>query len=181
MLAYHLSRRIPSGARVLDVGCGDGLIDHVIMDETGVSIEGIDTLVRPSTHIPVRAFSGSVIPYADRSVDVVMFVDVLHHTSDPKVLLTEAARVGRSVLIKDHLREGFLAYETLRLMDWVGNAHHGVVLPYNYLSRAEWDVAFHEVGLRVNQLDTKLSLYPVPFSLIFERGLHFIAFCTPVG
>ena len=114
-------------------------------------------------------------------MDVIMFVDVLHHTSDPKILLAEAARVGRSVLIKDHLREGFLANETLRLMDWVGNAHHHVVLPYNYLSRAEWNAAFGDIGLQVRRFDTKLHLYPAPFSWIFERGLHFIAFCTPVG
>jgi SAM-dependent methyltransferase len=180
ILAYHVGQLIPSGARVLDVGCGDGLIDRMIMDQTGASIEGIDTLIRPSTHIPVRAFSGSAIPYPDRSVDVVMFVDVLHHTSDPKILLAEAARVGRSVVIKDHLRDGFLANETLRLMDWVGNAHHNVVLPYNYLSRTEWNEACREVGLQVEKLNTKLGLYPVPFSLIFERCLHFIAFCTPV-
>jgi SAM-dependent methyltransferase len=177
ILAHHLCQLIPSGARVLDVGCGDGLIDRMIMDQTGASIEGIDTLIRPSTHIPVRAFSGSVIPYADRSVDVVMFVDVLHHTSNPKILLAEAVRVGRSVLIKDHLREGFLANETLRL----GNAHHNVVLPYNYLSNAEWNAAFGDIGLQVSRFDTKLHLYPAPFSWIFERGLHFIAFCTPVG
>ena len=181
ILAHHLSQLIPSGAHVLDMGCGDGLIDRMIMDQTGASIEGIDTLIRPSTHIPVRAFSGNAIPYPDHSMDVVMFVDVLHHTSDPKILLAEAARVGRSVLIKDHLREGFLANETLRLMDWVGNAHHNVVLPYNYLSHAEWNAAFDDIGLQVSRLDTKLHLYPAPFSWIFERGLHFIAFCTPVG
>lgn len=181
VLAHHLGQLIPSGSRVLDVGCGDGLIDRMIMDQNDVSIEGIDTLVRPSTHIPVRAFDGSAIPYADRSVDVVMFVDVLHHTTDPKVLLAEAARVGRSVLIKDHLREGRLANETLRLMDWVGNAHHHVVLPYNYLSRTEWSEAFRKVGLWAEKMNTNLGLYPAPFSWIFGRSLHFIAFCTPDG
>ena len=181
ILAHHLGQLIPSGAHVLDVGCGDGLIDRMIMDQTGASIEGIDTLIRPSTHIPVRSFSGNAIPYPDHSMDTVMFVDVLHHTSNPKILLAEAARVGRSVLIKDHLREGFLANETLRLMDWVGNAHHNVVLPYNYLSRSEWNAAFGDIGLQVSRFEIKLHLYPAPFSWIFDRGLHFIAFCIPVG
>jgi len=178
VLADHLGKFIPPGSHVLDVGCGDGLIDRMITDENGVSIEGIDTLVRPKTHIPVRAFDGVILPYPDQSVDVVMFVDVLHHTEDPQVLLTEAARVGRNVLIKDHLREGLLARETLRLMDWVGNAHHGVVLPYNYLSQSEWNNLFREIGLRIIHMDTSIDLYPAPFCWIFGRQLHFVALCS---
>ena len=71
--------------------------------------------------------------HPDASFDVVMFVDVLHHTDDPLLLLQEAQRVGKIILVKDHFRKGFLAGPTLRFMDWVGNAHHGVVLPYNDL------------------------------------------------
>ena len=165
VLSRHLAELIPAGSRVLDIGCGDGLIDRMIMDQADVSIEGIDTLIRPTTHIPVRAFDGVTIPYPDRSADVVMFVDVLHHTENPKLLIGQAARVGRIVLIKDHLRDGLFAKETLRLMDWVGNAHHGVVLPYNYLSNSEWKNAFHELGLDVLQIRTNLNLYPAPFFL----------------
>lgn len=179
VLAHHLAKLIPPGSRVLDVGCGNGLIDRMIMDKTGASIEGIDTLIRPETHINVGAFDGRIMPYADRSFDIVMFVDVLHHTDDPKVLLAEAARVGHSVLIKDHLREGFLANQTLRVMDWVGNAHHGVVLPYNYLSKDEWNETFQQVGLQTVQIETSLDLYPFPFSWIFGRRLHFVTLCHP--
>ena len=55
-----------------------------------------------------------------------MFVDVLHHTDDPMVLLREAGRVASGfVLIKDHTQNGILAGRRLRFMDWVGNARHG--------------------------------------------------------
>jgi len=90
-------------------------------------------------------------------------------------LLRAAVRVGTMILIKDHLRNGLLAGATLRLMDWVGNAHHRVVLPYNYLSKSEWKAAFDDVGLRANHMNLSLGLYPPPLSWIFERGLHFIA------
>lgn len=178
VLAKRLGEMIPAGSRVLDVGCGDGLIDRMIIDETGASVAGIDTLLRPTTHIPVRKFDGVNIPCPDQSADIVMFVDVLHHTQDVNVLLAEAARVGHSVLIKDHLREGLLAKQTLKLMDWVGNARHGVVLPYNYLSRSEWNDVFSKARLQVDRLDTGLGLYPIPVSWIFGRSLHFIASCT---
>jgi SAM-dependent methyltransferase len=177
VLASNLSEFIPPRARVLDVGCGDGLIDRMIMKQTGSSIEGIDTLIRPTTEITVRKFDGVTMPYSDQSFDVVMFVDVLHHTKDARVLLAEAGRVGQRVLIKDHLLQGLFAKETLKIMDWVGNARHGVVLPYNYLSVFEWNNAFHQVGLQILNMKTRLCLYPRPFSWVFERDLHFIALC----
>jgi len=175
VLAGHLTALIPAGARVLDVGCGDGLIDRFILESrTDVSIQGIDVLVRPDAPIPVKEFDGITIPFSDASFDLVMFVDVLHHTADPFVLLREARRVASTVLIKDHFRDGFLSGGTLRLMDWVGNAHHGVALPYNYWSRVQWEQAFAELQLKVSATSSRLGLYTRPASWIFERGLHFV-------
>ena len=176
VLAQHLAALIPPQATVLDVGCGDGTVDHLIAQRLpGVSIEGIDVLVRPAAKIPVRPFDGVRIPYADASFDVVMFVDVLHHTDDPLLLLQEAQRVGKIILVKDHFRRGLLAGPTLRFMDWVGNAHHGVVLPYNYWSETQWNDAIRMVGLKRLDKIVSLGLYPPPASWIFERRLHFIS------
>ncbi len=177
VLADALARALPANARVLDVGCGDGSIDRMIMERRpDVTITGIDIMVRPETHIPVATFDGRTIPYADDSHDVVMFVDVLHHTEDPEVLLAEARRVAsKAVVIKDHARDGLLAEPVLRLMDWVGNAPHGVELPYNYWPAARWRAAWDRLKLRVEQYEQRLGLYPWPIGLVFERSLHFIA------
>src|SRR5712691_10672586 len=95
-LAKTLSAMIPTGSRILDVGCGDGQISARIMrDREEVAITGIDVLLRPERHIPVTQFDGSTIPFDNSSFDVVMFVDVLHHTKDPAALLAEAARVTK--------------------------------------------------------------------------------------
>ena len=175
VLASHIAALVPPKASVLDVGCGDGTVAHLIANKLpGIKIEGIDVLVRPQTKIPVSPFDGIRIPYPDGSVDVVMFVDVLHHTDDPTVLLREAMRVGKTVLVKDHFRQGFLAGPTLRFMDWVGNARHGVVLPYNYWSKPQWDGAFASLGMKSETMSSRLGLYPPPASWIFERDLHFI-------
>jgi ubiquinone/menaquinone biosynthesis C-methylase UbiE len=177
VLSALLAKLIPPGARVLDVGCGDGLIAHLISQQRpDVQVEGIDVLLRPQTHIPVAQFDGRMIPYGDATFDVVMFVDVLHHTEDPMVLLREATRVTRqAVVLKDHARDGLLAGPTLRFMDWVGNARHGVVLPYNYWPSAQWARAFAELRLRVAARETSLGLYPWPASWGFDRSLHFVA------
>jgi SAM-dependent methyltransferase len=162
---------------VLDVGSGDGRLDRLVADKrSDISIRGIDVRLRTDAAIPVETFNGRSIPYGDGSFDVVMFIDVLHHTAEPMILLREAVRVARQViLIKDHLLQGVLGYSTLRLMDWVGNARHNVALPYNYWTPAEWHGAFDKMGLTVSSWEPNLKLYPFPADLIFGRSLHFVA------
>ena len=175
VLAECMAPLIPPGARVLDVGCGDGTIDALIgAKRPDVRIEGIDVLVRPRTKIVVTAFDGRTIPFPDNSFDAAMFIDVLHHTGDPLVLLREAMRVAGTIVLKDHCRDGLLAGPTLRFMDYVGNAHHGVALPYNYWRRRQWDAVFRTLGLKVGSWSDRLGLYVWPASLLFDRDLHFV-------
>ncbi|MHA1599581.1 MAG: class I SAM-dependent methyltransferase [Alphaproteobacteria bacterium] len=181
ILAARLAEMLPTGASVLDVGCGDGSIDRLVGEfRPDVAITGIDVMIRPTTQTHVRPFDGKTIPYDDNSFDVVMFVDVLHHTDDPEILLREARRVARqSVVLKDHTRDGILAGPVLRFMDWVGNAPHGIVLPYNYWPEQRWHQAFAHIGLRPQVWLAKLGLYPAPASWVFDRSLHFIARLDP--
>ena len=176
-LADQIESYLPKNATVLDVGCGDGTIDRLIQDQRGdLEFRGIDVLVRPDTKIPVDEFDGMVIPHPENSFDCVVFVDVLHHSDDANQLLREASRVARQfVIIKDHRLNGFLAGPTLRFMDDVGNKRHGVRLPYNYWSHETWQSAFHESGLTVEDWSQRLGIYPWPASLLFGRGLHFLA------
>jgi SAM-dependent methyltransferase len=172
-----LATQIPQKASVLDIGCGDGTIASLVVRlRPDISIQGVEFLVRPGCRIECRTFDGVSLPFPDDSFDVCLFVDVLHHTQDPAILLREAARVSRSfVLLKDHLDENFLDAATLRIMDWVGNRPHGVVLTYNYQGRREWEEHFAKCGLAEASWTTKVPLYPAPFRFLAGRGLHFVA------
>ncbi|EFG2886074.1 methyltransferase domain-containing protein [Escherichia coli] len=176
VLSTLLAAEMQSGESVLDVGCGDGSIAVAIQSHAPhLTFSGIDVFLRPQVAIPAVVYDGITIPHADNSFDWVTIVDVLHHTDDPSVVLAECARVARKgVVIKDHLREGVAAGQTLRFMDWVGNRGHDVRLPYNYLSKAEWHAIFDKIGAKVLTWNEQLGLYPQPFSMAFDRGLHFI-------
>ena len=177
VLANWFAELLPPRARVLDVGCGNGLISARLQSKRlDIDVQGIDVLPRAQSYIPVEMFDGTHFPCASASFDVVLFSDVLHHTVDPTILLLESRRVStRHVLIKDHYREGLAANTRLRFMDWVGNARFGVALPYNYWTEQRWHAAWREVGLQPERLLTKLGLYPKAADWIFGAKLHFIA------
>jgi SAM-dependent methyltransferase len=177
VLVNVIAPLLPQVARVLDIGAGDGQLARGLMRRRpDVTIEGIDTLVRPETAIRVHEYDGHVIPFGDGEFDAAILVDVIHHADDQPAVLREARRVVRDcVIVKDHLREGLLAQTTLRFMDAVGNRRYGVALPYQYLSRAEWRELFATVALTPDVERRHLGLYPWPASLLFERGLHFVA------
>ncbi len=176
VLARHLAEQMPPQADILDVGCGDGQVAKILLDRRpDLKITGVDVLVREKTAIPVSRFDGKSLPLADAAKDVVLFVDVLHHTDDPSVLLREAVRVSRRwIVIKDHVRQGLAARLTLRFMDRVGNARYGVALPYNYWSGPQWRQAFAELQLQPVRSVTSLGLYPWWANWLFGRRLHLL-------
>jgi ubiquinone/menaquinone biosynthesis C-methylase UbiE len=176
-LSDIIGNQLESGSKVLDVGCGDGKIDKLIMEKNNVDICGVDVLLRDTTYIPVKQYNGSTLPYNDNEFDTIIFIDVLHHTESPFSILKEAKRVAKNnIIIKDHLKEGLFANCTLKFMDYFGNAHYGVNLPYNYLDKKTWDRYFSELNLSPTETGyiTKLNLYPFPFSILFDRKLHFL-------
>jgi len=174
-LSKILSGMIPLEAKtVLDVGAGTGEIAVAINEHNQeLSIHGVDVSVRSKTFIPVKEYDGVSLPYEDESFDIVMIVDVLHHTEIPSSLLLECKRVSRKwLLVKDHVNNSFIDEGLLRFMDWAGNRAHNVDLTYNYLSSLQWDEMFGDVGLKKVKTVIDLQMYPKLFDSVFGRGLH---------
>jgi SAM-dependent methyltransferase len=159
------------------VGCGDGHIPQRLSElRSDLELHGVEVFVRRDVAIPVERFDGRSLPHPHASFEAVIFVDVLHHTEDPMVLLREARRVCRTcIVIKDHSRDRFLAGTLLRWMDRVGNPPRGVAFPYNYWTRERWQAAFRELDLRVASWNERLRLFPPPAEWIFGGSLQFLA------
>jgi ubiquinone/menaquinone biosynthesis C-methylase UbiE len=178
VLSNEISKLIEKKSTVLDVGSGSGDIAFLIEQNTDSTFNGIDILVREDTKIPVKAFDGKSIPFADKSCDYVIFMDVLHHTSNVKELLIEAIRVAKKgVIIKDHNCNNSWQNKVLRFTDWFGNAQYGVSLEYNFISRKNWISLFNELGL-TETIYMNPKLYPTFTKLIFWKDLDFISKLT---
>ena len=175
VLSRELAALLPPG-RMVDVGSGSGLISAAIVHRRpDVAPEGFDVLVRPGASIPTTAFDGLTLPLPDDSAVGAILVDVLHHAADPLRLLSECARVARTVLVKDHLSRSWFDRRTLELMDWIGNRPHGVVLPFTYFGPVSWTEIVSRAGLVEASRTSVPDLYPFPLSALFGRELHFLS------
>jgi len=174
VLTQLICNQMPQAGTILDVGCGSGELAQSIMKaRPDLKVAGLEVQVRPQTLIPVETYDGQHLPYKDKSFDVVMFIDVLHHTDCVSQLLGEAKRVARQlVVIKDHLCEGAWDESILKFMDRVGNDRFEVPSPGNYWSRERWLRCFQELTLKPQLFKESLKLYPFPLDFIFGGKLH---------
>jgi SAM-dependent methyltransferase len=108
-----VARHCPGGS-ALDVGCGTGLLAARLAD-AGYQVTGVDPsngmLDRMRARAPrVRAVaaSGTSLPFADGSFDVVLSVAVMHHIAAPQDVhrtlgeMVRVARPGGRILVWDH-------------------------------------------------------------------------------
>ncbi|MGP1683044.1 MAG: class I SAM-dependent methyltransferase [Giesbergeria sp.] len=90
---------VPHGARVLDVGCGDGTMSVMLRDHRNATVVGLEpnperaaaALARGLTVLQME-LNGSVIEQTSE-FDVVLFADVLEHMTDPLAALEAVSRM----------------------------------------------------------------------------------------
>jgi methionine biosynthesis protein MetW len=97
---------VPEGARVLDLGCGDGaLLDYLQRKRgcTGYGVEIDDTNVQACMQRGVNVIQlnldEGLATFEDASFDVVLQIDTLQHLRNAETMLRETVRVGRVGLV----------------------------------------------------------------------------------
>jgi methionine biosynthesis protein MetW len=98
----RIARLVPEGARVLDLGCGDGALLDLLQRERGCTGYGIEIAdgnvlkcVRRGVDVIQLNLDEGLAMFDDASFDVVLQIDTLQHLRNAEVMLRETARVGR--------------------------------------------------------------------------------------
>jgi methionine biosynthesis protein MetW len=93
---------VPEGARVLDLGCGDGALLDLLQRERGCSGYGVEIAdgnvlkcIRRGVDVIQLNLDEGLAMFDDASFDVVLQIDTLQHLRNAEVMLRETARVGR--------------------------------------------------------------------------------------
>jgi methionine biosynthesis protein MetW len=97
---------VPQGAKVLDLGCGDGaLLAHLQATRgcTGYGVEIDDAKVQACLKRGVNVLQlnleDGLNMFGDGSFDMVLQIDTLQHLRNAETMLRETARVGRSAIV----------------------------------------------------------------------------------
>jgi methionine biosynthesis protein MetW len=155
-----VARLVPEGARVLDLGCGNGELLAYLRDVRGCSGYGIEIddanvqacVQRGVDVIQLNLEEGLAI-FADRSFDVVLQLDTMQHLRNAERMLRETARVGRAGIVSFPN----FAHWPNRVRVASGRMPVTKVLPYEWYdtpnirvgTHADFEVLARKIGLAI--------------------------------
>ena len=97
---------VEPNTRVLDLGCGSGVLLDYLVQTKNVSAVGVDldfTRITACVRRGVTAYQGDMIAFMrafpERHFDRVICSRTVHELSDPTAVITEALRVGRALTV----------------------------------------------------------------------------------
>lgn len=102
----RIARLVPQGARVLDLGCGDGTMLDLLQQQRGCTGYGIEiddanvlACVQRGVNVIQRDLGAGLDLFDDQAFDVVLQLDTLQHLHNTETMLRETARVGRMGIV----------------------------------------------------------------------------------
>ena len=97
-----IASMVPEGARVLDLGCGNGELLAHLRERRGCSGYGVEidddnvlACARRGVNVVQLNLEEGLALFEDRSFDVVLQLQTLQHLKNTERMLRETARVGR--------------------------------------------------------------------------------------
>ena len=97
---------VPAGARVLDLGCGNGALLAHLQQHKGCSGYGVElddanvlACVQRGVDVLQLNLDQGLQGFADQSFDVVLQIDTFQHLRNAQTMLLETVRVGRMGIV----------------------------------------------------------------------------------
>jgi len=155
-------------SRILDIGCGTGVVGKIIADHFDCDITGCDISDYRLRNIKFKRMNTiDKLPFRKKLFDVSMVNDVLHHMTyqTQEAIITEALRVSSKLLVFE-MNPDILG-KTLDLL--LNKVHHrSMAVIYTYRAYPQWKKVVKDARLQIKQLPfTKPPLYPI-HHLVFK-------------
>ena len=127
---------IHPGSSVLDLGCGDGELLALLVKERHVKAQGIEIDEQAIYHCVAKGLSvfhedidNGLSDYADQSFDYVILNQSFQQVKKPDIVLREALRVGREVIVG---LPNFAHYQARLQIFFRGRTPVTLSLPYEW-------------------------------------------------
>jgi methionine biosynthesis protein MetW len=155
-----IARLVPTGSRVLDLGCGGGGLLAMLQRERGCTGYGVELddakvldCVKRGVNVIQRNLEEGLSIFDDNTFDVVLQLDTLQNLRNTEAMLRETARVGRIGIVSFPN----FAHWPNRLSVLRGRMPVTKVLPYQWYDTpnirvgtfADFEVLAGQCGLRV--------------------------------
>ena len=164
-LAPHIAPLI-AGARLLDLGCGEGWVGEAAAEATGSALTLADVVDFNQTVRPLVGLSTKGLPFAADTFQATILSYVLHHAHDPENLINEACRVTSGPVV---CLESVVRWNGLNpLLQWIDYhinriRSNGVMKdqPTAWRSIGEWREVAHRLGYSLTTYGPQGWFHPV--------------------
>lgn len=134
---------------VLDIGAGEGFV-AMELSRAGHKVDLIDVAPYNRTELPFRLYDGQKLPFDSNAFDVGVLCYVLHHCEYPDVVLDEACRVCRRLVVLESTYENGRQLKLLTFLDHLANGLRGIpIRPLCFRTEKEWRNEFEKRRLRL--------------------------------
>jgi len=144
--------------KIIDLGAGTCLFTKFLKDK-GYNVKPVDIKDRSYyRNIKVYIYDGGHLPFKDNEFDVCILKSVLHHMPNPEVVLAEAVRVSRKLIIYENVVTNIFQRHYTYLIDCIMNKE--LIEPHTNKTDKEWRLLFKKFRLDlVNVIDEKAWLF----------------------
>ena len=125
-------------SRILDIGAGKGLLAQAMARQLNARVTMVDVASYNQSDLPLTVCDSRALAFANDSFDYAILSFVLHHTCNPDVILCEALRVARAVIVIENDVCGTLRQWLTRAIDSWPALRYGTPPCYVAQPRDAW-------------------------------------------
>ncbi len=134
--------------KLLDIGSGTGDVAY-LLQKVGYNVTPLDVAdFHGPRLLETTIYDGVTMPFADKTFDKALLLMVMHHTPNPEVILKEALRVAKELVVIETSYVGKLDRAWTIISDTIGNLRLEAFWE-SYKTDKEWRELFGKLGLEV--------------------------------
>ena len=140
-------------SRIIDIGAGKGLLAQEMTRQFDARVTLVDVAQYNFTDLPLTVCDSRALAFSDDSFDHALLSFVLHHSPHPEIILREALRVAREVIVIENDVRGAVRGALTRVIDSWPAIRYGTPPCHFTRTRDEWLEWFAEFPVEARVLN----------------------------